>query len=104
MRLRHRLNVPASELAGRRQTSVSAVEPPNKTGALHPRLFWIGLFSFAVACLKPVVSDLSDLSDLSDTRSGNRGGGIFLRTDVTFGTSGTCGTRMRRNQKIFFIR
>ena len=29
MRLRHRLNVPASELAGRRQTSVSAVEPPD---------------------------------------------------------------------------
>ncbi len=30
MRLRHRLNVPASELAGRRQASDSAVEPPQR--------------------------------------------------------------------------
>ena len=32
---------------------------------------------------------------------GARGLFIFGRTDGTFGTSGTCGTRMRRNQKIF---
>ena len=78
MRLRHRLNVPAREFAGRRQTSVSAVEPPEgsalcapaqKTGALHPRA---------------------------------RREIILVRTDGTFGTTGTCGTRMRRNQKDFF--
>ena len=38
MRLRHRLNVPAGELAGRRQTSVSAVEPPKKRVLCTPRM------------------------------------------------------------------
>ena len=52
------------------------------------RLFWIGLFSFAVACLKPIY-----------WRHAQPGGGIILgRTNGTFVTSGTDGTRMRRNQ------
>ena len=110
MRLRHRLNVPASELAGRRQTSVSAVEPPRRK--TKPVLAGRRQMSAAKLSRPEKVRFAHPLPHhrLAKTQiicailPRRRGRGIlfFLRTDGTDGTIGTGGTRMRRNQKDFF--